>query len=112
MKTVNKKEAVMRSEYDFSKGQRGRYVGRIKPGETDPRNCKVSITIHLDADIVQHLKQRATELGASLEDQINNVLRDNIETTQQPDVLSPLLDDDRFIAAVAERVAEQLRQSK
>lgn len=112
MKTVNNEEAAMRSEYDFSNGQRGRYVGRIKPGDTDPRNCKVSVTIHLDADIVQHLKQRATELGTPLEDQINNVLRDNIEPTEQPEVHSSLLDDDRFIAAVAERVAEQLRQSK
>ena len=102
----------MRSEYDFSKGQRGRYAGRIKPGDTDPSNCKVSVTIQLDADIVQHFKRRATESSTSLEDQINNVLRDEIEPTEHRHVQSSLVEDDRFIAAVAERVAEQLRQSK
>jgi uncharacterized protein (DUF4415 family) len=110
MKTVNNEETAMRSEYDFSKGQRGRYVGRIKPGDTDPRNCKVSVTIHLDADIVQQLKQRATESGTAFEDQINNLLRDDIEPTEKRGVHTLLVDDDRFITAVAERVAEQLRQ--
>lgn len=112
MKTVNSEQVGMRSEYDFSKGQRGRYVGRIKPGDTDPRNCKVSVTIKLDADIVQHFKQVAAESGSSFEDQINTILRDDIKPTEQPGVHSSLLQDDRFIAAVAKRVAEQLRQSE
>lgn len=86
MKTVNKEEAAMRSEYDFSKGQRGRYVDRIKPGDTDAHNCKVSVTIHLDANIVQHLKQRAMDSGISLEAQINVFLRDHVELSEQSDV--------------------------
>ena len=60
--------------------------------------------------IVQHFKQLATESSTSLEDQINKVLRDDVEPIEQPHVQSSLVEDDRFIAAVAERVAEQLRQ--
>lgn len=102
----------MRSEYDFSKGQRGRYAGKIKPGDTDSSNCKVTVTIQLDADIVQHFKELAAESGASFENQINNILRDNLEPTEQAQTRSSLVEDDRFIAAVAERVVEQLRESK
>ncbi len=101
----------MRSEYDFSKGQRGRYAGKIKPGDTDPRNCKVTVTIQLDADIVQHFKELAAESGSAFESQINRILRGDIEATA-PQTRSSLVEDDRFIAAVAERVAEQLRESK
>lgn len=112
MKTVNSEEAGMRSEYDFSKGQRGRYTGKIKSGDTDPRNCKVTVTIQLDADIVQHFKDLAAESGASFENQINNILRDEVDQTEPAETQSSLVDDDRFISAVAKRVADQLRDSK
>ncbi len=79
MKTVNREEASMRSEYDFSKGQRGRYVGRVEPGDTDPRNCKVTMTIQLDADLVQYFKRRSSKSNTSFEDQINEFLRDHID---------------------------------
>jgi uncharacterized protein (DUF4415 family) len=102
----------MRSEYDFSKGQRGRYAGKIKPGDTDSRNCKVTVTIQLDADIVQHFKELAAESGSSFDNQINSILRDDIEPTEQSEPQSSLVDDDRFISAVAKRVADQLRESK
>jgi uncharacterized protein (DUF4415 family)/HEPN domain-containing protein len=78
MKTVDRKEAEMRKEYDFSKGQRGRYAGSIKPGDTDPRNCKVSVTIQLDADLVHYFKRRSSKSNTSFEDQINEFLRDHI----------------------------------
>lgn len=78
MKTVDNKEAEMREEYDFSKGQRGRYVGTTQPGDTDPRNCKVSVTIQLDADLVHYFKRRSSKSNSSFEDQINEFLRDHI----------------------------------
>ncbi|MEK6323508.1 MAG: hypothetical protein AABN33_17860 [Acidobacteriota bacterium] len=105
-------EGPMRGEYDFSEGQRGRYVARIKPGDTDPRNCKVRVSISLDADIVQRLKQGTMQSGTSFEVQINDILREHAEPTEQPRIRSSLIDDDRFIAAIAKRVAKQLRQSK
>jgi hypothetical protein len=102
----------MRSEYDFSKGQRGRYTGKIKPGDTDSSNCKVTVTIQLDADIVQHFKEVAAESSPSFENQLNNILRDDIAPTEEAQTRSSLVEDDRFIAAVAKRVADQLRASK
>lgn len=70
----------MRAEYDFSKGVRGKYAGRIKSGDTDPRNCKVRVTMYLDADIVEHFKQRATDPDAAgYQTQINNALRKIVE---------------------------------
>lgn len=105
-------EGPMRAEYDFSEGQRGRYLARIKPGNTDPHNCKVRVSISLDADIVQRLKQGATQSGASFEVQINDILREHAEPSEQPRIRASLIDDDRFIAAIAKRVTKQLRQSK
>jgi len=78
MKTVNKEEGAMRSEYDFSKGQRGRYIGTVKPGDTEPRNCKVSLTIQLDADLVHYFNRRSSKSETSFEDQINSFLRGHI----------------------------------
>jgi uncharacterized protein (DUF4415 family) len=83
LKTVNKE--AMRSEYDFSKGERGRYVERIKPGDTDPRNCKVSVTIQLDADLVQYFKRRSSKSNAPFEDQINEFLLDHIDPATETD---------------------------
>jgi uncharacterized protein (DUF4415 family) len=31
----------------------------VGPAETSPRNCKVRVTMYLDADIVEHFKARA-----------------------------------------------------
>lgn len=88
MKTINGKQTEMRDEYDFSRGQRGRYVGRIKPGDTEPRSCKVLVAISLDADVVQHFRRRAADSGTSFEDQINDVLRDHVAPTE-PSGVSP-----------------------
>ncbi|MEN3331702.1 MAG: hypothetical protein V7641_1067 [Blastocatellia bacterium] len=75
-----KQDGEMRAEYDFSKGVRGKYAGRIKPGDTEPRNCKVRVTMYLDADIVEHFKQKAGEPdGAGYQTQINNALRSVVE---------------------------------
>jgi len=79
MKTIDSKEGEIRREYDFSKGERGRYVGRIDSHETDPRNCKVSVTLQLDADLVQYFKKFSLKSNISLEDQINEFLRDHID---------------------------------
>ena len=88
MKTINGKQTEMRDEYDFSRGQRGRYVGRIKPGDTEPRSCKVLVSISLDADVVHHFKQRAADSGTSFEDQLNDFLRDHLAPTELSGVSS------------------------
>ncbi len=98
----------MRKEYDFSKGERGKYAGRIKPGDTDPRNMKVRVTMYLDADIVEHFKTLAAAPDAAgYQTLINHTLRQAMESGQGEagGDFSGLLDNSRFIQAVAERVA-------
>ena len=51
-----------------------------KPGETDLRNCKVRVTMYLDADIAEYFKQlAATPNAAPYQTQINNALRGVVE---------------------------------
>jgi uncharacterized protein (DUF4415 family) len=93
------------TEIDFSSGERGRYRGRIKPGDTDPRNVKVRVNIYLDGDIIEYFKQMAGQRGADKYlTQINKVLREYIEGGRQ----DALVSDSAFIDAVAQRVQERL----
>jgi uncharacterized protein (DUF4415 family) len=72
----NKKKDEMRREYDFSKGQRGRYASRIGKGDTDLKNVKVRVTLYLDGDVVEYFKRRASEENAApYQAQINSELR-------------------------------------
>jgi len=84
-----------------------------KPGETDLRNCKVRVTMYLDADIVEHFKQRAaTPNAAPYQTQINNALREFVERNEGVSEYSRLLADERFITAVAERVKGHLGKGR
>jgi uncharacterized protein (DUF4415 family) len=66
----------MKKEYDFSKGKRGPV---IKP---DPN--KVRITIRLDADIVEHFKQKVHKAGGgNYQTLINNALREFLNKKQE-----------------------------
>ena len=57
---------------DFSKGKRGPVV------KTDPN--KVRITIRLDADIIEHFKQRVHSMGGgNYQTLINDALREYIQ---------------------------------
>jgi uncharacterized protein (DUF4415 family) len=49
---------------------------RATAAETSPQNCKVRVTMYLDADIVEHFKTRATQPNAAAyQRQINSALR-------------------------------------
>jgi uncharacterized protein (DUF4415 family) len=92
-------------EVDFSGGERGRYRGRIKPGDTDLRNAKVRVNIYLDGDIIEYFKNMAGKPGADkYQTQINRVLREYIDGGRQ----DALVSDTAFIDAVAQRVQERL----
>jgi uncharacterized protein (DUF4415 family) len=67
---------------------------------------KIRVNIMLDGDIVRHFKGLAAKPNAApYQRQINNALRAYIEQrTDSPVDYSSLLDDERFIRAVAERV--------
>lgn len=101
------------SEMETSKGARARGLKRIprrhqtQPGEVTLADCKVRITIHVDADVLAYFKRRATAPDAApYQTQINNELRRAMERDGSKDGedYSKLLGDERFITAVAERV--------
>jgi uncharacterized protein (DUF4415 family) len=84
--------------------------------ETHPRNCKVRVTMFLDADVVDYFKQRAAQPHAApYQTQINATLREvmNGQASGKAGHLAQfdhLLDNPEFIEAVAERV--QARQQR
>ncbi len=77
-------------------------------GATDLKNCKVKITILLDADILGFFKERATEKGnPPYQTQINNELRKAMENLKQPKgevITMEMLDNPAFISALAEKL--------
>jgi uncharacterized protein (DUF4415 family) len=105
MKTKNKQ---IDAEFPFEPGAMSR-VPRNKrhlagTGDTDLKNCKVRVTMCLDADIVEWFKKRASQPdAAAYQTQINSALRRHIErSANEPS--AQLVNDDRFIQAVAKRV--------
>ena len=75
---------------------------------------KIRISINLDVDVLEHFKRRAAQPNAApYQTQINSALRSVMEqeaAQPRPSLFSyadALLADQRFIDAVARRVAEQ-----
>ena len=84
----------------------------LTPEETELRNCKVKITMFIDADVLEHFKARAAQPNAApYQTQINNELRAAMDRDKDG-AYSLLLNDERFIAAVAERIQKQHQLSK
>ena len=101
--------------YDCHRDQHGKKGGlrRIarrhlsEPGGVKLSNCKVSITLYLDADVLEYFKNRAAQPHAApYQTQINHELRALMEGNARAAHQS-LVDDEQFIAAVAERVKER-----
>ncbi len=91
---------------------------RVPPGkrhrasreETALENCKVRVTMYLDADLVEYFKRRAARPNAApYQTQINSALRSFVAGSGPADDYSPLLQDERFLQAVAERVRARVR---
>jgi uncharacterized protein (DUF4415 family) len=77
------------------------------PGEVTLRDCKVRVTMYLDADVLQYFKERAEQPNAApYQTQINNELRALMERNQG-NPYAELLDNEHFIEAVAERVRKR-----
>ncbi|MBA3240041.1 MAG: BrnA antitoxin family protein [Acidobacteria bacterium] len=79
------------------------------PGdEVTLADCKVRVTICLDADVLEYFKARAgLPNSAPYQTQINSELRAVMERGGGP--FASLVNDDVFIAAVAERVLKRPR---
>jgi uncharacterized protein (DUF4415 family) len=74
-------------------------------GEAKLSDCKVRVTMYLDADVLEYFKGRAALPNAApYQTQINGELREIMERGGEGAPYSSLVDDDRFIAAVADRV--------
>jgi uncharacterized protein (DUF4415 family) len=91
--------------------RRARWV--TKPEETQLRNCKVRITMFLDADILEYFKTRAAKPHAApYQTQINETLREVMERdiarkADRTGEYKKLLESPGFIEAVAKRVEAQ-----
>jgi hypothetical protein len=60
----------MKPEYDFSKGERGKF---FRPG------AEMHLPIYLDAEVQVYLAQRAAEKGVPLSEMVNALLRQEIQ---------------------------------
>lgn len=77
---------------------------RTKPGEVSLSECKVRVTMYVDGDVLEYFKRRAAAPHAApYQTQINNELRAVMER-DQGDPFSSLVNDERFINAIAERL--------
>ena len=62
--------------------------------------------MYLDADIVEHFKARAARPdAAAYQTQINSALRSLLASDPVPSSYQRLVNDDRFISAIAKRLA-------
>lgn len=81
---------------------------KTKKGATDVQNCKVKITMLLDADIVEFYKGRAAQTGnPPYQTQINRELRRAMNNAEQPAqevITMTMLDNPEFISALASKL--------
>ncbi len=76
-------------------------------GATKPENCKVKISMYIDADILQYFRARAESLDAApYQTQINNELRRVMEADSNGEAKldSSILDDTEFLRALKEKL--------
>ena len=103
------KKNEMEQEFEFNPQRMSRVPLQKRhtasPGETNLRNCKVRVTMYLDADVIEHFKRRASRPNAApYQTQINNALRRFLADAGSNDDYSRLLQDERFLEALAKRV--------
>ena len=86
-------------------GRRGGFLERHPEALREKMETKIGIYIKLDRDILQFFKDRANKPNAApYQTQINGALRAFIERRDTRRDFSELLNNETFIAAVADRV--------
>lgn len=87
------------------KVRRSRFV--TKPGDTSLSNCKVKISLYLDADILEYFRRRAAlPHAAPYQTQINHELRKVMENESQdrPSLENEILNNEAFLRALKEKL--------
>lgn len=104
MRKVKKREAH-KSTRQFRRVSPDRVASQE---EMKPSNTKVRVTMYLDLDVLNYFKQRAEQPHAApYQTQINRELRIVMENGTPATPQQSLVNDEQFIAAVAERVRER-----
>jgi len=60
----------MKEEYDFSKGERGKFFRK---------NIKINLPIYLEPDIREYVEDIASKKGLEVETVVNKLLKKNIQ---------------------------------
>jgi hypothetical protein len=60
----------MKPEYDFTKGERGKFFRR---------DAELRVPIYLDADVQSYLAERAAQKGMPLGEMVNGLLKQEIQ---------------------------------
>ena len=63
----------MRDEYDFSKGERGKF---FKP------DAQLNLPVYLDDEVRAYLQQQATAKGKELNEIVNEMLKKDIDLVE------------------------------
>lgn len=78
---------------------------RTKPGATDLKNCKVKVSMYVDADILQYFKNRADQPNAAAyQTQINNELRKVMDNGSAEVVEADILNNKKFLKALKKKL--------
>ena len=59
----------MRKEYDFSKGERGKFFRK---------DAELQLPVYLEEDVLEYLQDRAREKGVELNELVNALLKQDI----------------------------------
>ncbi len=60
----------MKQEYDFSKGERGKFFRK---------NAKLNLPVYLDEEVQNYLQERARSKGVEVAQLVNEMLRQDIK---------------------------------
>jgi len=60
----------MKSEYDFSKGERGKFFRK---------NARLNLPVYLDEEVQSYLQERARSKGVDVTQLVNEMLRQDIK---------------------------------
>lgn len=78
-----------------------------KAGATNLRNCKIKVSMYLDADILEYFRKRAEQPNAApYQTQINNELRKVMENGSADTAIveRDILNDKKFLKALKKKL--------